>query len=68
MNDIVEDIWSELSKGAVRPIGMGLVMKGEHLCKTMRGVKKQGQMTTIKLKGAFLDNSEVKQEFLNFCV
>jgi len=66
VNDIVEDIWKELSKDTVRPIGMGLVMKGEHLCKSMRGVKKPGQMITIKLKGAFLDNQAVKNEFLNF--
>lgn len=65
VQEIVDDLWDELSKEAVRPIGMGLVMKGEHLCKTMRGVKKKGEMTTIKLKGAFLDNSLVRQEFLS---
>ena len=63
VNDVVEDIWNELCKGAVRPIGMGLVLEGEHLCKTMRGVKKKGKMRTTKLKGAFLDNIAVKQEF-----
>lgn len=65
VQEVVEDLWSELSKNAVRPIGMGLVLKGEHLCKTMRGVRKKGEMTTIKLKGAFLDNALVRQEFLN---
>jgi len=64
VNDIVEDIWNELCQGAERPIGMGLVMQGEHLCKTMRGVRKKGRMTTIKLKGAFLDNPSAKSEFL----
>lgn len=68
VNDIVEDIWQILcSNGAERPIGMGMVMVGEHLCKSMRGVKKQGKMTTIKLKGSFLDNPPVKSEFLNRC-
>lgn len=65
VHDIVEDLWDELSKNAVRPIGMGLIMKGEHLCKSMRGVKKQGKMTTVKLKGSFLDNPNVKSEFLS---
>lgn len=65
VQEIVDDLWDELSREAVRPIGMGLVMKGEHLCKTMRGVKKKGEMTTIKLKGAFLDNALVRQEFLS---
>lgn len=64
VHDIVEDIWSELSKGAVRPIGMGLVMEGEHLCKTMRGARKKGKMVTTKLKGAFFDNKSVRDEFL----
>jgi GTP cyclohydrolase I len=66
VNMVVDDIWDELSKSAVRPIGMGLVMKGEHLCKSMRGAKKEGVMTTIKLRGSFLDNQTVKSEFLNF--
>jgi GTP cyclohydrolase I len=65
VNDIVEDIWKELCKVGERPIGMGLVMEGEHLCKTMRGVKKKGKMKTVALKGAFLDNPAVKSEFLS---
>lgn len=69
VQDIVEDIWGVLSvNGAVRPIGMGLIMEGEHLCKTMRGARKKGKMTTIKLKGAFLDNPAVKNEFLQRCL
>jgi GTP cyclohydrolase I len=68
VNDIVEDIWNILCQNeATPPIGMGLVMVGEHLCKSMRGVKKQGKMTTIKLKGSFLNNPPVKSEFLNRC-
>jgi len=64
VHDIVEDIWQELSKDAVRPIGMGLIMEGEHLCKSMRGARKKGKMTTTKLKGAFFDNMMVRDEFL----
>jgi GTP cyclohydrolase IA len=66
VQDIVEDIWSELCKGAERPKGMGLVMEGEHLCKTMRGAKKKGKMVTTKLKGAFLDNQAAREEFLKY--
>lgn len=72
VHDIVEDIWESLSTKItddgittiVEPLGMALVMKGEHLCKTMRGVKKKGQMTTSKLKGVF-EKPEVRQEFMN---
>ena len=67
VNDIVEDIWDVLCQNADAPLGMGLLMQGEHLCKTMRGVKKQGKMTTIKLKGCFLE-SGVKQEFINVTI
>jgi len=64
VHDIVEDLWQTLSEEAVCPIGMGLIMEGEHLCKTMRGAKKKGKMITIKLKGVFLDNLNAKNEFL----
>lgn len=65
VTDIVEHIWEELcSNNVPRPIGMGLVLQGEHLCKSMRGVKKRGSMTTTKLKGAFFDNNVVREEFL----
>ena len=67
VNDVVEDLWKELTvRGLPEPIGMGLIMEGEHLCKTMRGVKKKGRMVTVKLKGEFRDNLTVKSEFLNF--
>jgi GTP cyclohydrolase I len=46
-------------------LGIGLVMKGEHLCKTMRGVKKQGEMTTSRLTGIFKEQ-ETRTEFMNF--
>jgi len=39
--DIVNYLNQEL-----QPKAIGILMKGEHLCKTMRGAKKQGVMTT----------------------
>ena len=67
VQDIVEDIWKELSNGFTTPLGMGLVMEAEHLCKTMRGARKKGFMTTTKLKGIFLDEPMVRNEFLSRC-
>lgn len=64
VNDIVEDIWNELIRDGRTPIGMGLIMEGEHLCKTMRGARKKGTMTTTKLKGNFLERQSVRDEFL----
>lgn len=34
------------------PYGMAVILEGEHLCKTMRGVKKKGKMRTIYAYGA----------------
>ena len=65
VHEIVEYLWAELSKGTFEPIGMALVIDGEHLCKTMRGVKKKGNMRTTKLKGAFKTDINCKTEFLN---
>lgn len=65
VHQIVEYIWEELCKDTQHPpLGMGLIMKGEHLCKTMRGVKKKGQMTCSVMKGVFKDDHDSRQEFL----
>lgn len=64
VSDIVNYLWKELSKDGMEPLGMGLILKGEHLCKTMRGAKKKGIMTTSIMKGVFREQ-EVKEEFLN---
>jgi len=65
VRDIVEYIWNELSKDSNPPMGMALIMEGEHLCKTMRGVKKKGLMKCSYMKGNFKDNIETREEFLN---
>ena len=43
--------------------GMAIVMLGMHLCKTMRGVKNNGQMTVSYLSGIFKENSDARAEF-----
>lgn len=51
----------------VKPKAIGLVLKGRHLCKEMRGVKKiNGEMITSDLRGAFRDEPETRAEFLAF--
>jgi len=48
--DVVKMIEDALTKDSkYQPLGIAMVMKGEHLCKTMRGVKKQGLMTSSHL-------------------
>jgi GTP cyclohydrolase I len=48
------------------PLGIALVMRGEHLCKTMRGAKKKGTMTSSYLTGAFKAEPALRAEFMNF--
>lgn len=43
--------------------GMAIVMKGTHLCKSMRGVKSQGEMTVSVLTGIFKRDGEARREF-----
>lgn len=43
--------------------GMAIVMKGKHLCKTMRGVRNNGEMTTAYLSGVFRKNMDARTEF-----
>ena len=38
-------------------------MKGTHLCKSMRGVRSQGEMTVSVLTGIFKENAEARREF-----
>lgn len=59
-SDIVEYLWSSLDND-LPPLGMAIVLQGEHLCKSMRGVRKKGLMTTAYLKGVF-KQSNVKEE------
>lgn len=62
--DIVNHLLQALTAdGSPEPLGIAICMEGEHLCKTMRGVKKTGSMRTTYLSGAF-EREEVRQEFL----
>lgn len=45
-------------------LGMAIVMKGQHLCKTMRGVKNPGAMCVTLSTGEF-KNPEKQRAFLN---
>lgn len=66
-HEIIDYLWKTLCDNCEHPpIAMGLKMKGEHLCKTMRGVKKKGEMTTTQLYGAFKTDQLARSEFLHW--
>ena len=57
----IVDVFCEV----LTPIGAGVVMEAEHLCMTMRGIKKPGsRMVTSALRGVFRDSAETRGEFL----
>lgn len=58
--DVVEMLTDALG-GEVE--GMAIVMRGTHLCKSMRGVKNQGMMTVAHLSGVFKTNEMARREF-----
>jgi len=44
-------------------LGFAIVMRGKHLCKTMRGVRNDGFMTVAHFTGLFTKNPSLKAEF-----
>lgn len=57
----IVDIFCEV----LEPLGAGVVMEAEHLCMTMRGIKKAGsRMVTSALRGCFRDSPQTRAEFL----
>lgn len=65
VQEVVDALWDELCKDVeYKPLGMALIMKGKHLCKCMRGVKKDGNMTSSELRGAFKEEASARNEFL----
>ena len=48
----------------LRPQGVGVLVRGHHLCMKMRGVRSDGEMVTSALLGMFRDHKEVRAEWL----
>lgn len=58
--DIVKTLDDALGGTA---LGFAIVMKGQHLCKTMRGVRNNGKMTVSHFTGLFKDDPDKRNEF-----
>jgi len=66
---VQENLTSEISKilnKILIPQGVGVVLKGTHLCTMMRGVKSlKSSLITSSMLGSFRKNMNTRQEFLN---
>lgn len=61
--DIVNMLSDALDNEA---LGFAIVMKGKHLCKSMRGVKNNGEMIVSYFTGIFKNNIRIQEEFYKF--
>lgn len=53
-------------EAAIRPLGVGVVLEGMHLCMAMRGVEKQNAWTTTSaMLGVFRHDRGTRAEFMN---
>ena len=57
---------AEVVMEAMNPGGVGVVMRAEHLCMAMRGIRKPGtSVVTSATRGEFRDGPATRTEFLS---
>lgn len=67
VTEVVNHLWKALTtENGIEPVAMALVMDGEHLCKTMRGVKKKGMMRSSDIRGTIRSDVAARAEFYNW--
>jgi GTP cyclohydrolase IA len=66
--DLTEQIADEID-GTLQPRGVMVVIEAEHLCMTMRGVRKPGSTTvTSAVRGLFRSSVATREEAMRFIV
>jgi GTP cyclohydrolase I len=55
---------ADLIDGRLKPDGLAIVLEADHFCMQWRGVKDESHMTNSVMRGAFLQNPELRKEFL----
>jgi len=55
---------ADLLEARMQPDGLALVIEADHFCTQWRGVKDESHMVNSIMRGAFLQNSALRREFL----
>ena len=66
MQETATDLLCERIFELTGRMGAGVVMRGEHLCMKMRGIKSPADIVTSKLMGVMSGNPQARNEFLQF--
>lgn len=61
---LVKEILDDLEL-VLKPVGIALILKATHMCKSVRGIKNNGTMITSDIRGAFKEQHETRMEFMN---
>ena len=57
---------SETIKDVLIPVGVAVIMEGQHMCMQMRGVQKQSSFTTTSsMLGKFRESDRTRSEFMS---
>lgn len=64
LQEEITDSIADALMNALRPKGVAVVLRGEHMCMKARGVKSIcSDMTTARLTGVFMDDEKARDEF-----
>jgi len=55
---------ADMLERRLQPDGLAIVLEADHFCMQWRGVKDESHMTNSIMRGAFLQNAELRREFL----
>ena len=55
---------ADMLEKTLKPDGIAIVLKADHLCTQWRGVKDNSHMTNSVMRGTFLRNAQSREEFL----
>lgn len=55
----------DILQNAIKPKGVMIIVKGQHLCMQMRGIKKPGCVTTTSHFSGVFEKKETRDEFLS---